>query len=240
MKKTILFCTFIISSLFLSAQIVELDGEVNLVNGTAANTTEILEAHWDIINISGTQRDLSCKRRILQNVSGVQHQFCWGEICGPWSISDETSTEIVTLADGDTTSTFYCKYKHNGNAGQSIVQFCWFDANDLGSDVCYSVNFCVDGQCVVGVNEATASNFTAITPNPVQSISAFQYAFSSKPSDAQVCIYDQMGKLVKRASIQSKQGVIMVDAIEFENGLYFCHLVESGRIVQVQRMVVSK
>jgi hypothetical protein len=240
MKKTLLLCTFIFSTLFFSAQIVQLDGEVNLVSGTAANTTEILDAQWDVINISGTQRDLSCRRRVIQSVPGTLHQFCWGTSCGPWGTDDVTIPEIVTLSDGDTTNSFHCKYQHNGNAGQSIVQYCWFDAGDFGSDLCYNVNFCVDGECIVGVEETPSAHFTAITPNPVHSLSAFEYSLTSKPSDAAICIYDQMGKLVKRTSIQTKNGLILLDAQEFENGIYFCQLVDAGRIVQVQRMVVSK
>lgn len=238
--KKLLACALIFTSSMISAQIVDFNDETNVVLGSSANTTEILEANWDVVNISGTTRSISCKRRVISQVSGAQHQFCWGEICGPWGTNDETSTEIVTLADGDTSTSFYCKYRHNGNPGQSVVQFCWYDAADFGSDVCYNVNFCVDMQCIVNVEEQTRATFTAISPNPVQALSGFQYHFASSPESAEIRIYDQLGKLAKRADINSKEGLIMLDAKDFEDGVYVCHLLESNRIVSTQRMVVSK
>ncbi len=240
MKAILLF--FVLSAITLTgqSQFIELHNEVNTVMGTSTNTTEIISAHWDVINISGTERDIRCRREIIQSVSGADHQFCWGEICGPWSTGNELSTEIVNLADGDSSFSFYCKYRHNGNPGQSIARFCWFDAADPTNQLCYDVNFCVDQACIIGVEEFENKAQIQILGNPVSGLSGISYQFATQPSNAELAIYNATGQLVESRSISSAQGIAIIDANQFSNGVFTCKLNENGRTVGIQRMVVSK
>lgn len=240
MKKSLLILVALAFALAGHSQFIELNGEVNTVLGTSTNTTEVISAHWDVINISGSQRDIRCRREIIQNVAGAEHQFCWGEICGPWATNNEISTETVTLADGDSSFSFYCKYRHNGNAGQSIARFCWFDAAAPATSLCYEVNFCVDAACIIGVNELENQASLQILGNPVSALSGISFRFATQPSQAELHIYSATGTLVEKQPIRSAQGIVMIDANQFSNGIYTCMLNENGRTVGIQRMVVSK
>jgi hypothetical protein len=239
--KTLLFSlSFLVVSSLGQSQFIQLHNEVNTVTGTSSNTTEIISAHWDVINIAGSQRDIRCRREVIQNVAGAEHQFCWGEICGPWATSNELSTETVTLADGDTSFSFYCKYRHNGNPGQSIARFCWFDAAAPATQLCYEVNFCVDAACIIGVNEIENQTSLHILGNPVSELSGITFRFATQPSNAELLIYSSSGALVDKRPIRSAQGMVMIDAHQFNNGVYTCILNENGRTMGIQRMVVSK
>lgn len=240
MKQRILFICTLAWATFSHAQFIELHNEVNTVLGSSANTSEVMSAHWDVINISGGARDIRCRREIVQNVTGAEHQFCWGEICGPWGTNNELSTEIVTLPDGDTTFSFYCKYRHNGNPGQSTARFCWFDAAEPASQLCYEVNFCVDQACIVGMEERLNNVAFEIMGNPVSNLSAISYGFATPPSQASLLIFNANGQLIQQRGITSAQGVVLLDAHEFADGIYTCTLTEEGRTVGIQRMVVSK
>jgi hypothetical protein len=240
MKSNILFLALSLVTLIGQSQFIEFNNEVNTVLGASANTTEILSAHWDVINVSGSTSDIRCRREIIQTVTGAEHQFCWGEICGPWAATNELSTEIVNLADGDTSFSFYCKYRHNGNAGQSIARFCWFDAAAPAEQLCYEVNFCVDQACIIGVEEFENQAQLQINGNPVSNISAISYHFATQPSKAELVIFNSTGQLVETLPISSAQGVALIDAQLFANGVYTCKLNENGRTVGIQRMVVSK
>jgi hypothetical protein len=245
-KKRIIMRITILSVLLFAcvsitqAQFIELHNEVNTVLGTSTNTTEVISAHWDVINIAGGDRDIRCRREIIQTITGADHQFCWGEICGPWATGNELSTEIVTLADGDTSFSFYCKYRHNGNPGQSIARFCWFDAAAPANQLCYEVNFCVDQACIIGVEEFENQAALQILGNPVNNLSGISYQFVTQPSNAELAIYNSTGQLVESRLINSAQGVVLIDAQLFGNGVYTCKLNENGRTVGIQRMVVSK
>ena len=48
------------------------------------------------------------------------------------------------------------------------------------------------------------------------------------------------GVLVEERPINSIQGFVMMDAENFANGVYLCRLINGGRVVGTQRMVVSK
>ena len=240
MKKSILVISLFLSAFAGFSQFISFHNEVNTVLGTSSNTTEVISAHWDVINISGSPRDIRCRREIIQTVAGADHQFCWGEICGPWAAGNELSTEIVSLADGDTTFSFYCKYRHNGNPGQSIARFCWFDAADNSNYFCYEVNFCVDQDCIVGVEELENKAQLAILGNPASSLSGISYSFATHPSQAELLIYSATGMLVANHTLASAQGVVLIDANQMANGIYTCKLNENGRTVGIQRMVVSK
>lgn len=240
MKSILLLVIAFSLSLAVRGQFVELHGEVSEVTGVSANTTEIISAHWDVINISGAELLVRCRREMIQNVAGAEHQFCWGEICGPWGTGNELSTEVVTLADGDTSFSFYCKYRHNGNPGQSIARFCWADGNNLSTQLCYDVNFCVDQACIIGVEEYQNQAELEILGNPASSLSGIRYAFVTQPSKAVLAIYSSTGTLVESQPINSAQGIVFIDANRYANGIYTCKLNENGRTVGIQRMVVSK
>jgi hypothetical protein len=242
MKKVYSVLFLLFCSIIGRSQFVELHESVSTVVGDITNTSEVLEAHWDVINISGSTKNIRCRREIIQSVPNAQYQYCWGILCGPLStnIEPNTSTQIVTLANGDTTNSFFCKYKHLGNAGESIVRFCWFDNSNAALELCHEITFCAGASCPVGVyeNEATAS--FEIIGNPVNSISALKYEFRNQPSRASVQIFSATGVLVEERPINSVQGFVMMDAENFANGVYLCRLVNGGRVVGTQRMVVSK
>ncbi len=240
MRISFLLVMLCATATIVQAQFIEFNNEVNTVLGTSSNTTEVISAHWDVINIAGQERDIRCRREIIQTVAGADHQFCWGEICGPWSTGNELSTEIVNLADGDTSFSFYCKYRHNGNPGQSIARFCWFDAAAPANQLCYEVNFCVDQACIIGVEEFENLATLQILGNPVSNLSGISYQFATQPSNADLAIYNSTGQLVETRAISSAQGIAIIDANAFSNGVYTCKLNENGRTVGIQRMVVSK
>ena len=242
MKKVYSILLILFFSIIGRAQYVELHDEVSSMVGDITNTTEVLSAHWDVINISGSTKNVRCRREIVQTVPGAQHQYCWGELCGPWTANTatNTSTEIVTLTNGDTTNTFFCKYKHLGNAGASIVRFCWFDNNNAALELCHEITFSAETPSQVGgIANAAAAAFEIIG-NPVNSISALKYQFQNQPSQASVQIFSATGILVEERPINSIQGFVMMDAENFANGVYLCRLINGGRVVGTQRMVVSK
>ncbi len=224
------------------AQYVELHDEVSSMMGDITNTSEVLSAHWDVINISGSTKNVRCRREIIQTVQGAQHQYCWGELCGPWTANTATNTssEIVTIANGDTTNTFFCKYKHLGNAGASIVRFCWFDNNNAALELCHEITFSAETPSQVGGLDNDATAAFEIIGNPGNSISALTYQFQNQPTHASVQVFNATGVLVEERPINSIQGFVMMDAENFANGVYLCRLINCGRVVGTQRMVVSK
>ncbi len=241
MKKNILFSVLCFIATYASSQIVEFVEPQNVFYGDAANTGEELHPGWDVVNVSGADIYVGSRMQIEQLVTGATYQFCWGELCSPWIAEDYVSSEQILIANGQSSNTFFAKYRHNGNAGQSVVKYCWFNANQAFTDVCYEVNYCVSSQCIVGVNDIqTSASIEMITPNPVQTTGMINYSFTSNPTSGKLVICNSMGAVVKETALTSKNGTVFIGSSEFADGLYFVSIEEQGRVYQTQRLMIQK
>lgn len=234
---TILASVLIVSTGY--SQIVELTNEENLVYGNSANEGEELGVAWNVTNATSSALDIKCKRVATTEVPGAASQFCWGILCSPWNTGTTTLNEVVTLDPGQTSGSFYAKYRHYGNAGDGVYSYCFFNANDPTQEFCYEVTYSVE----LGVNVAETTKMqgeiTAVTPNPVIGKGVISYQFTGNPSDGSLIIYNMLGSVVKKVKLTNKQGVVMIDGNEFENGIYFCAIQNEGKVFQTSRIVVS-
>ena len=241
MKKIYLIALFILTTITSSwSQILDLENEVNEVFGSTSILNEEISAHWDVINISSTTREISCRREMILEVPGSTGRFCWGFSCSPVAAGNQVLDEIVVMESGDTSTSFRGYYRHNGNPGVSIARYCWFDAAVPADQVCFDVSFCVDQTCTIGVEEYENHALLEILGNPVSSLSGISYRFSTEPKQAELSIYSATGMLAAKYNLSSAQGFVMIDAEQMANGVYTCKLNENGRTVGIQRMVVSK
>ncbi len=243
MKRILLTVSCLFSLNFLQAQLVEIGNATNQVTGTLSNPddTELSITDWEIINGSSETIAFGCKKIGVSEVPGSTNQFCWGILCSAFGQGNLTSSQVVTLAPGAYSSTFYAHYRHNDNPGQSIIRYCWFDTNNTSNEFCYDVNFCVDGECIVGVRENTAvGEISNISPNPINGTGNISYSFLSPPSSGKLSIYNMMGELVKQVSLTKKNGTVMINAVDFVSGIYFCNIENEGKIFETKRLVISK
>lgn len=241
MKKSILFILLAGLSSLINAQVVVLEGELNALYGTASNTSEQLEAGWDVICNAAQATDIKCSATVLQLAAGAKFQYCWGDACSPWISANNTLPDPVTMAAQETNSTFHIKYRHYGNAGQSVVRFCWYDANNAAEILCYDVNFCVDveGGCVISVDEKIVeAAISQISPNPANDVAVIGYEFNARPSNAILSIYNMVGELVDTYTVTQRVGQVRVNTRPLESGIYFCTLAQDGKKFETKRLVV--
>lgn len=241
MKKSLLTVCIVFSVLIGFSQIVSLGNAVNMVSGTITEG-DLVVTGWEIVNATNETIDFGCKRLAVQEVAGATSQFCWGTLCSPFGTGFSLSTEIVTLAPGAYSSSFYAHYRHNENVGQSILKYCWFDNNNPMNEFCYDVNYCVDVvACVVNVEEqAMFGQIGQISPNPLSSTGNISYSFLAVPNSGKLSIYNVVGSLVKQVSLTKKNGTVIINAADFESGIYFCNIENNGKIFETKRLVISK
>lgn len=240
MKKTLLISCLTIAFITGYTQIVELYPVQNVFLGSVSDT-EPLHVNYEVINATNETIDFGCKRLGIQEVPGTVSQFCWGTLCSAWGQGNNTSSEIVTLAPDAYTSTFYAKYNPQGIAGQTIIRYCWFDTNNTMNEFCYDVNYCVDAECIVGIDESAAfGKIEQITPNPIQNTGSIVYGFQAVPNAGKLTIYNSLGGLVKEIALTKKNGAVIISAADFENGIYFCNIQNDGRVYETHRLVIAK
>ena len=123
----------LLTALFISAlgysQIVTFTNEENIVYGNSLNDGEELGVAWTVTNATGSAMNIKCKRVAVSEVEGAYSQFCWGILCSPWNTGNTTLNEEVTLNSGETSNSFYAKYRHYGNAGVGVYSYCFYGWN---------------------------------------------------------------------------------------------------------------
>jgi hypothetical protein len=238
-KRLLVFALFLSASA-LDAQIITFVGDTNSVVGSVSLPENEISVSWDVINISNANREISCRREMLQEVSGSTGRFCWGESCSEVAAGNLLLNEVVSMNSGDTSTTFRGYYRHNGNPGLSIARFVWFDVNSPFNQVYYDVYFCVDYDCTLGNSEESQDNIFEIIGNPLSELSAFKYEFRSAPTNGELLIYDATGRIIQMEKITSAKGLIIIDSHLYTSGVYTCLLRENGRTRGTQRLVVSK
>lgn len=239
MKRILSIIALVFAASLTQGQLVTLYNNENVYTGTVSDS-QLDVTGWEVVNATNETIDFGCKRVGIQETPGHTSQFCWGIICSPFGTGNGTSSEIVTLAPGAYSSTFYAHFRPNGVAGQTIIRYCWFDANNTSNEFCYDVNYCVDSECIVGVSEKVAdAQINAISPNPISSMGNITYQFQSVPHQGKMTFYNALGAVVKEISLNKKAGVVIIDGSEFESGIYFCAIQDGGKVFETKKLVIS-
>ncbi|MFM9986230.1 MAG: T9SS type A sorting domain-containing protein [Flavobacteriales bacterium] len=240
--KKILLCLFTaVAALFSQAQIVTLDAPIEVLYGTASMEDEELHGEITVTNNTASTMSLRCTSTLVMLTEGHKYQYCWGQTCSPFTTNSYALNDVVTLGAGQSTETFYFKLRHYGNAGQSKVCFNWFDNNNPDVVVTTCVNFCVDADCNLSASEIKATaNISAISPNPVTKTAVVSYDFATRPSNGKIKIHNLVGAIMKEVDLSQASGGLIIEAADFENGIYFISIENEGRVFETKRLVIAK
>lgn len=194
-------------------------------------------------NIGDSEVNLRLTADVQDIVDGAEYRFCWGPSCFLWGTEDYTSPDsdlwIVNIQPGAVDTTFYTDYRHNSNFGVTTIEYCWWDVNDPTEESCYTLNWSllVDN---INANDKPEFELTGMSPNPVVGTSAFQYELSAASNNVQVLFYNLMGEKVRESKLNGPNGVVFVQADDFEAGVYFYSLMVDGKVLSTKKMIVSK
>lgn len=243
MKKIFTLIALISAGCFTtaSAQRIEFIEPVTTVVGTLADIGPQgeLEAAWGVRNISEETLSWRCRREIVSNVAGATNYFCWG-VCFMENTDVSPAGIAVSIDGGEINNSFYAHYKPNNNVGMSTIRYCFFNLDDNTEELCYTVNFCVDAECLVGVEEAQQTvSAASVRPNPVSDFGAISYNINQAFTQASLTIFNSMGQMVKQENLQMQNGLVLFDAQEFANGVYYYSVTVDGKSSEMQKLVVQ-
>lgn len=249
MKKLLLFTSLAFFTLALQAQTFEfLNAEYEVYAAPEDDGAEQLVSHMDVKNASNQQLTVTVTREIISdNVAGFDERFCWGGICypngTPQALQDEEMGpgEVIESSGFDGFSGYY---EFNGNEGLTTIRYCFLEVGNESNQTCVDIDYCVGDDCetLVGVDENDGPGFelSSLSPNPVRGMSSIQYSFAKMPGNASFVVYNMVGAKVKEVNLNNPNGVVLLDAADFENGAYFYSLVVDGNVMLTKRMIVNK
>lgn len=246
MKKFYIAAIASLFALTTQAQSFEFqNGEYEVYAATSDPLNFELSSHVDIVNVSGQDIEAIVSRENQEGyIEGADNRFCWGGAC--FSNDDDVSLNTESMTDGqvvvsDGIDGFTGYYNFNGNLGLSTVKYCITAVGNPEISSCFTVNYCVANNCAtLSVDEVGNSlgEIGDVSPNPVKNISSLSYRLPGI-QNASLTIYSLTGEAVKTISLSNPQGIIFIDASEFESGIYFYSLENNSARVAMKKMIVA-
>jgi hypothetical protein len=238
---SLIIAAILFSSVGSFAQRIEFIDPLTTVTGTLADIGPLgeLEAAWGVQNTSDQALSWRCRREIISNVTGATNYFCWG-VCFMENTDVSPAGIAVSIGPGEVNNSFYAHYKPNNNAGMSTIRYCFFNLDDNTEELCYTVNFCVDAECLVNVDEKQeVATLNSVKPNPVNDLGAISYSINRHFTQANLFIYNSVGQIVKQEVVQNQQGLLVFNASELANGIYTYSISVDGLMSPMQKLVVQ-
>jgi hypothetical protein len=175
-------------------------------------------------------------RKVLNQVTGSENNFCWGADCYPDFIS--VSPNPVNIPAGGSNSSFKGDYSPNGNQGITRIRYSFFKTTGSPDSVHTIVTF--NANSISGNRkDADLNNMIGMpTPNPANEMTAIQYNLPAGTKSAKLRVLNAIGGLVKEMNLE-KQGAALIITSNLPNGIYFYNLQVDGRSVSTKKLIVK-
>ena len=124
--KNLILPIFVFAITFVNAQssleIIDPISSVQVVLKT--NPTAV---HVGIKNISSDTVYARAVRKVISEVDGTTNYFCWDQCFTP----NIDKGGVIMLAPDSITDNFIGDYKHDEIKGTNVIQYCFFDKDDI-------------------------------------------------------------------------------------------------------------
>jgi len=234
MKKLSLLLIIIVSvgySFSQSLQIVSGDTVLWCVNNSNCDATCIVK------NTSNSSKNYMCYRTVIHMETGNTNYFCWGIFC--YSPIKDTSSSAVTIAAGDTNSSFNGWLTNAVGTCDDTVEYCFYDQNNPSDMTCltaiYNYRPTGIGEILTGGN----SMFLNAYPNPVDFEATFQYSLPKNINSAEVIIMNILGSKVGEYELNLNKTNSVISTSNLNNGIYFYSLEIDGKVISTKKLLVS-
>ncbi len=203
-----------------------------------------------VTNDAQTSTETKVKRIELNVVQGSENYFCWATCYGnmvagvkpifPTPLDPQWS-HLLTLPAGYTVPAdgngFAAHHVPNGTSGLNCYRYVVFNGADVNDsiyvDICFDVS--------TGIAEQGVASFELDAyPNPVQSVASINYALDSNTEDNKIVLYNTLGAKVREVKLEDKEGVLKLNTVGLESGLYFYSLVANDQELTTKKLLISK
>jgi hypothetical protein len=79
-----------------------------------------------------------------------------------------------------------------------------------------------------------------IYKTPFKQTTAIRYFVPAGSKNAQLTITDNLGKTVKQIALNTKGGIVNIDAVALSSGTYIYTLLIDGKLIESKKMILSK
>ena len=229
----------IITSIMLACSVLLMSQSLECVQGADIEKWEGVEASTITIplyitNTSGNEVDINVERSVASNIGGSTNYFCWGVNC--YDPSTSVSANGQTIESGATDQTFKA-YLESASEGVFIATYTFKNANDIFDEleVTITVNITPTGVAELSIDQNRAN----VYPNPANELVNLDYSAMIGLVNPNVVVYDIVGNLIYTDRVDPLVKLSRVELSRFEDGYYLISLVDNGKVLDTQRLVVN-
>jgi len=243
MKRIIITAVLVLAYYCTQAQSIQLshEGEVKN-NGDTIYATEG-DVYIDIENVSLDFNivALKIKRNIISLLDSANTHFCFISCFGS---NVDSTRDIYSLYPGEVLSRdnefgyfFYAAYDSHGEKGISIVEYMFYDTNDV-SDMAkiYIVYDTRNTSIKTNINNDIS---LGAYPNPTSGEFTIEHSLYNQASDARLIIYNLLGASLRSIPIDVNKSKTAVDISGLSSGIYLYSLEVDGRISSTQKIIIK-
>ena len=220
-----------------SLQIMDTQNNI-LPNGTVSDLWYDVNAaapyeDYYVKNISGSTKNIKCRRYEISTVSGSSNVICW-YIC----YSPPVSVSQGVVMPSQSTHTFTTHYYPNSNLGTTTLNFTFWDSLNPADSAWFTVRWHVTP---TGVNNTVqpSGNISSVFPNPANVNANISYQLNNTTA-AIVKIYNIVGTEMKRINVNNKEGLLTFNVSDLEPGIYFCSFIADDKVLATRKLTVTR
>lgn len=230
--KSLLFCLLILSSFVVKAQNLSFPDGIYFVSGPAS--TVRLESHLQVSNSANNPISVLVMCDRSQMTPGHQTSYCWA-LCYDTTICGISPDQLDVPGRSIDSTSFHSYLYPNNIVGTSTMTYTFFDQNNQSDSVVAHITY---DALSTGINEVQRGFLSNAYPNPATSIATISYNLPSL-NNGHVYLYNLLGVLVKDIALTNLQSMVVISTSDLSAGVYTYTLVNEGKFVSANRLVVS-
>ncbi|MBN1200071.1 MAG: T9SS type A sorting domain-containing protein [Bacteroidales bacterium] len=202
------------------------------INFNGEPSTSVINSFIGVVNNGSTALSVKCKKVEISLIPDTENAFCWDVCYGP---DIYVSIGWVDIDPGVTNTAFTGDYSPQNHAGQSIIRYVFFDANNPNDSVCFRALY---NAYPLGMeNHEVLASLSAAYPNPASVQASFSYSVE-RGATALLLVRNVLGSTVKEVSLTGS-GMTSISTLDLSEGIYFYSLVVNGKTESTRKLVVS-
>lgn len=217
----------------MMGQSIECEQGTNVEKWEAIGATTI-EVPLYITNITGSAVNVNVERSVNSNIGGATNYFCWGVNC--YDPSTSVSQNAQTIESGATDQTFKA-YLESTDEGTFTATYTFVNADDIFDEleVTLTINMTPTGVAELSIEQRKVS----IYPNPANDVVNFDYSQMIGLQNPNVVVHDIVGNLVYMDIVDPLVKLSTLETSRFEDGYYIVSLVDNGKVLDTNRLIIS-
>ena len=234
MKHIFLFLTILSIGFMATAQSLELTGSASVDTAYFKLNDGSKDAYGYVKNISNASVTVNAIRIENNLASGHESNFCLGIFC--YDTDVDQSQVPITLAPGQTDTTYKITLTHYGIPGESSVTMVLKNAADANDSILHKVYFMEDPTSGVEDDLATLGySLDLAGSNPVSTSAQLRVALPAGAT-ANLVLTDLAGRSLTNQQV-STSGLVELPVSGLASGIYMARLEVNGQALDAIKLV---